>query len=39
MRSGIHECDPLQAERFPDLIFDGAVEPTARLLHSVFRGI
>ncbi|MEU5635143.1 TetR-like C-terminal domain-containing protein [Streptomyces rishiriensis] len=35
LRSVIHECDPLQAERFQVLIFEGVVEPTVRLLHDV----
>ncbi|MGW2616808.1 TetR/AcrR family transcriptional regulator [Streptomyces sp. NPDC001500] len=40
LRSVIHECDPLQAERFHVLIFESVVEPTVRLLHDVIsRGI
>ncbi|WP_405627095.1 TetR/AcrR family transcriptional regulator [Streptomyces sp. NBC_00016] len=40
LRSIIHECDPMQAERFHTLIIDGVVEPTVKLLHEVVnRGI
>lgn len=40
VRSIIHECDPLQAERFHALIVEGVVEPTIKLLHEVIsRGI
>ncbi|MEU6369207.1 TetR/AcrR family transcriptional regulator [Streptomyces sp. NPDC046931] len=40
LRSVIHECDAVQAERFHGVIFDGVVEPTLRLLHEVIsRGI
>ncbi|MFJ9907612.1 TetR/AcrR family transcriptional regulator [Streptomyces sp. NPDC101152] len=40
VRSVIHECDPLQAERFHAVIFDGIVEPTLALLGEVIaRGI
>jgi AcrR family transcriptional regulator len=40
LRSIIHECDPLQAERFHALIFEGVVEPTVKVLHEVIsRGI
>ncbi|MEU6381527.1 TetR/AcrR family transcriptional regulator [Streptomyces sp. NPDC046909] len=40
LRAVIHECDPMQAERFHSVIFDGVVEPTIRLLHEVItRGI
>ena len=40
VRSVIHECDPLQAERFHAVIFEGIVEPTLALLGEVIaRGI
>ncbi|MGY4740291.1 TetR/AcrR family transcriptional regulator [Streptomyces sp. ATMOS53] len=40
LRSVIHECDPVQAERFHTVIFEGVVEPTVKLLHAVIsRGI
>ena len=40
VRSVIHECDPIQAERFHAVIFDGIVEPTIKLLRDVItRGI
>ncbi|MFI7502577.1 TetR/AcrR family transcriptional regulator [Streptomyces sp. NPDC049687] len=40
LRSIIHECDPIQVERFHTLIVGGVVEPTVRLLHEVIaRGI
>ncbi|MEU3340390.1 TetR/AcrR family transcriptional regulator [Streptomyces sp. NPDC002144] len=40
VRSVIHECDPMQAERFHSVIFNGIVEPTVKLLHEVIeRGI
>ncbi|MEH0575163.1 MULTISPECIES: TetR/AcrR family transcriptional regulator [Streptomyces] len=40
LRSVIHECDPVQAERFHTVIFEGVVEPTVKLLHEVIsRGI
>ncbi|KKD09063.1 TetR/AcrR family transcriptional regulator [Streptomyces sp. WM6386] len=40
IRAVIHECDPIQAERFHGVIFDGVVEPTIRLLREVItRGI
>ncbi|QJT04586.1 TetR/AcrR family transcriptional regulator [Streptomyces asoensis] len=40
LRSIIHECDPIQAERFHTLIIEGVVEPTVKLLHEVVtRGI
>ncbi|KUL37072.1 TetR/AcrR family transcriptional regulator [Streptomyces regalis] len=40
LRSVIHECDSLQAERFHGVIFEGVVEPTIRLLREVItRGI
>lgn len=36
----IHECDSVQAERFRDVIVQGVVEPTAKVLHEVIdRGI
>lgn len=38
--SVIHECDPIQAERFHDVIFNGIIEPTSKLLREiVIRGI
>jgi len=40
VRAVIHECDPIQAERFHAVIFDGIVEPTVKLLREVItRGI
>ncbi|MHC3474351.1 TetR/AcrR family transcriptional regulator [Streptomyces sp. 7R007] len=40
VRAVIHECDPVQAERFHGVIFDGIVEPTIKLLREVItRGI
>jgi AcrR family transcriptional regulator len=40
LRSVIHECDRVQAERFHGVIFDGVVEPTLKLLREVIdRGI
>ncbi|MFE7762173.1 TetR/AcrR family transcriptional regulator [Streptomyces sp. NPDC057438] len=40
LRSVIHECDTLQAERFHDVIIGGVVEPMVRLLREVVeRGI
>ncbi|GAA3842790.1 TetR/AcrR family transcriptional regulator [Streptomyces coacervatus] len=40
VRAVIHECDPIQAERFHGVIFDGIVEPTVKLLREVVtRGI
>jgi len=40
VRAVIHECDPVQAERFHAVIFDGIVEPTLKLLREVItRGI
>ncbi|OIJ64689.1 TetR/AcrR family transcriptional regulator [Streptomyces mangrovisoli] len=40
LRSIIHECDPIQAERFHGLIFKGVVEPTIGLLRQIInRGI
>jgi AcrR family transcriptional regulator len=40
LRSVIHECDNLQAERFHGVIYDGVVEPTLKLLREVInRGI
>ncbi|MCW7945951.1 TetR family transcriptional regulator [Streptomyces hygroscopicus] len=40
LRSVIHECDTLQAERFHSVIYEGVVEPTIRLLREVIsRGI
>ncbi|MDW8806069.1 TetR/AcrR family transcriptional regulator [Streptomyces scabiei] len=40
LRSVIHECDTVQAERFHGVIIGGVVEPTVRLLREVVeRGI
>ena len=40
VRSVIHECDPVQAERFHAVIFDGIVEPVLKLLREIIaRGI
>lgn len=40
LRSVIHECDTLQAERFQSVIYGGLVEPTVRLLREIVdRGI
>lgn len=40
LRSVIHECDSIQAERFHGVIFEGVVEPTIGLLREVItRGI
>ncbi|CAL9421000.1 putative HTH-type transcriptional regulator [Streptomyces sp. enrichment culture] len=40
LRSVIHECDTLQAERFHAVIVEGVIEPTMRLLREVIgRGI
>nr|WSY57712.1 TetR/AcrR family transcriptional regulator [Streptomyces sp. NBC_00886] len=40
LRSVIHECDTMQAERFHGVIFEGVVEPTIRLLgEAINRGI
>lgn len=40
LRSVIHECDTLQAERFHAVIFEGVVEPTLKMLREVIeRGI
>ncbi|MFM9595477.1 TetR/AcrR family transcriptional regulator [Streptomyces scabiei] len=40
LRSVIHECDTIQAERFHGVIIGGVVEPTVRLLREVVeRGI
>lgn len=40
LRSVIHECDPLQSERFQTVILQGVVEPAIQLLHEVIsRGI
>jgi hypothetical protein len=36
----IHECDPIQAERFHAVIFDGIVEPLLTLLREIVaRGV
>ncbi|MER6734374.1 TetR/AcrR family transcriptional regulator [Streptomyces puniciscabiei] len=40
LRSVIHECDQIQAERFQEVIVGGVVEPTLKLLREVVaRGI
>ncbi|MBD9728199.1 TetR/AcrR family transcriptional regulator [Streptomyces caniscabiei] len=40
LRSVIHECDTMQAERFHGVIIEGVVEPTVKLLREVVeRGI
>lgn len=40
LRSVIHECDSVQAQRFQEVILEGVVEPAIRLLGEVFaRGI
>jgi AcrR family transcriptional regulator len=40
VRAVIHDCDPVRAERFHGVIFDGIVEPTLKLLREVItRGI
>ncbi|MGW1669063.1 TetR/AcrR family transcriptional regulator [Streptomyces sp. NPDC002324] len=40
LRSVIHECDTMQAERFHGVIIGGVVEPTVKLLREVVeRGI
>ncbi|MDX3645179.1 TetR/AcrR family transcriptional regulator [Streptomyces sp. MB09-02B] len=40
LRSVIHECDTMQAERFHGVIIEGVVEPTVKLLREVIeRGI
>ncbi|MEU6538639.1 TetR/AcrR family transcriptional regulator [Streptomyces sp. NPDC047000] len=40
LRSVIHECDPVQAGRFREVIFAGVLEPAGRLLREVIeRGI
>ncbi|WNZ08218.1 TetR/AcrR family transcriptional regulator [Streptomyces sp. 11x1] len=40
LRSVIHECDTIQAERFHGVIIEGVVEPTVKLLREVVeRGI
>ncbi|MEU6576372.1 TetR/AcrR family transcriptional regulator [Streptomyces sp. NPDC046805] len=40
LRAVIHECDPVQAERFHGVIFEGVVEPMIGLLCEVItRGI
>ncbi|KPI14180.1 transcriptional regulator, TetR family [Actinobacteria bacterium OK074] len=40
LRSVLHECDMVQADRFHGVIFSGVVEPTVKLLHEVVtRGI
>ncbi|MEV5985585.1 TetR/AcrR family transcriptional regulator [Streptomyces sp. NPDC052051] len=40
LRSVIHECDTLQAQRFHAVIFEGLVEPASKLLREVtIRGI
>jgi AcrR family transcriptional regulator len=40
VRAVIHECDPIQAERFHAVIFEGIVEPLLALLREIIaRGI
>jgi AcrR family transcriptional regulator len=40
LRSVIHECDPVQVERFHGVIFDGVVGPTTKLIGEIVtRGI
>ncbi|MER6528235.1 TetR/AcrR family transcriptional regulator [Streptomyces sp. NPDC001508] len=40
LRSVIHECDTMQAERFHSVITGGVVEPAIKLLHEIItRGI
>ncbi|MEE1760704.1 MULTISPECIES: TetR/AcrR family transcriptional regulator [unclassified Streptomyces] len=40
LRSVIHECDTIQAERFHGVIIEGVVQPTVKLLREVVeRGI
>ncbi|MGW2824624.1 TetR/AcrR family transcriptional regulator [Streptomyces sp. NPDC001443] len=40
LRSVVHECDQAQAERFHQVIVEGVVEPTIRLLREIVeRGI
>jgi AcrR family transcriptional regulator len=40
LRSVIHECDPVQVERFHGVIFDGVVGPTIQLIGDIVtRGI
>jgi AcrR family transcriptional regulator len=40
LRAVSHECDPVQAERFHGVIFNGLVEPNIKLLREVIsRGI
>ncbi|MFF3904905.1 TetR/AcrR family transcriptional regulator [Streptomyces sp. NPDC001848] len=40
LRSVIHECDTLEAERFQGVIYGGVIEPSIRLLRQVItRGI
>ncbi|MFF0225082.1 TetR/AcrR family transcriptional regulator [Streptomyces sp. NPDC004629] len=40
LRSVIHECDTMQAERFHSVIIGGVVEPAIKLLHEIIiRGI
>lgn len=40
LRSVIHECDPLEVERFHGLIVEGVVEPTLKMLSEVIgRGV
>ncbi|WP_435798618.1 hypothetical protein [Streptomyces prasinus] len=35
LRSVIHECDPVRADRFHAVIFEGGVEPFVRMLRVV----
>ncbi|MFI9167821.1 TetR/AcrR family transcriptional regulator [Streptomyces lincolnensis] len=40
LRAVIHECDPVQAERFHGVIFEGVVEPAIGLIREIVtRGI
>lgn len=35
LRSVLHECDPVRADRFHAVIFEGVVEPFVRMLRVV----
>ncbi|MEU7583092.1 TetR/AcrR family transcriptional regulator [Streptomyces sp. NPDC041068] len=37
LRSVLHECDTATAERFHDVIFEGVVEPSVKLIKEVVR--
>ncbi|MEV0255576.1 TetR/AcrR family transcriptional regulator [Streptomyces sp. NPDC050732] len=37
LRSVLHECDTATAERFHDVIFEGVVEPSVKLIKGVIR--